>query len=89
MLLKNVISQLKLLWKIYTYLFLNYQRCLVFILIKMHFQMKFKQALITHIYKKISLFHKTIYRPISLSPILSKVFEGCLYKLIHDHFNSI
>ena len=44
-----------------------------------------KQAVITSLYK---IFGKTNYRPLSILPILSKVFERCLYDPIYDHLDS-
>ena len=69
-----MISQLKLLRK---------KKRLIF------FPNVLKQAVITPIYKKDNPFDKTNYRTISILPILSKVYEWCLYDQIYDHFDSI
>ena len=50
----------------------------------------FKFPDITPVYKKGSRFKKKKnYRPVSILPVLSKVFEKCLYKQISSYFDDI
>ena len=49
----------------------------------------FKFADITPVHKKGSRFEKNNYRPVSILPVLSKVFEKSLYKQISSYFNDI
>ena len=49
----------------------------------------FKFADITSVYKKGSRFEKNNYRPVNILPVLSKVFEKCLYKQISSYFDDI
>ena len=43
----------------------------------------------TPVHKKGSRCDKGIYRPVSILPNLSKVFERCLHKQIFDFFDTI
>ena len=43
----------------------------------------------TPVHKKGSRCYKGIYRPVSILPSLSKVFERCLHKQIFDFFDTI
>ena len=54
-----------------------------------NFPKNLKSADITPAYKKNSRNDKTNYRPISILPNLSKVFENILYKQISEFFNKI
>ena len=48
-----------------------------------------KMANITPIFKKTERTDKTNYRPVSILPNLSKIYERCLYDQILDIFNDI
>ena len=48
-----------------------------------------KEAHVTPIHKKSSKTKKENYRPISILPVLSKVFERLLHKQISNHFDNI
>ena len=41
------------------------------------------------VYKKDDRFDKTNYRTISILPVLSKAFEGCLYDQIYEYIDTI
>ena len=56
---------------------------------KSEYTSPFKFAEITPVHKKRSRFEKNNYRPVSILPVLSKVFEKCLYKQISSYFNDI
>jgi hypothetical protein len=47
-----------------------------------------KKANVQPVHKKNSRQDKTNYRPISLLPILSKIFEKILFDSIYNHLNS-
>ena len=51
------------------------------------FPNELKQADIKPIYKKESRKEKENYRPISILPNLSKIFERCMYDQLKDHFD--
>ena len=48
-----------------------------------------KQADIKPIYKKESINEKENYRPVSILPNLSKIFERCMYDQLKDHFDKL
>ena len=48
-----------------------------------------KLANVTPVHKKGSRYDKGNYRPVSILPNLSKVFERCLHKQISDFFDAI
>ena len=48
-----------------------------------------KQADIKPIYKKESRNEKENYRPVSILPNLSKIFERCMYDQLKDHFDKL
>ena len=48
-----------------------------------------KLASVTPVHKKGSRYDKGNYRPVSILPNLSKVFERCLHKQISDFFHTI
>ena len=48
-----------------------------------------KKADIKSLYKKDDPFDKTNYRPISISPVLSKLFERCLYDQIYEYIDTV
>ena len=48
-----------------------------------------KQADIKPIYKKESRNEKENYRPVSVLPNLSKIFERCMYDHLKDHFDKL
>ena len=48
-----------------------------------------KQADIKPIYKKESINEKENYRPVSILPNLSKIFECCIYDQRKDYFHKI
>ena len=56
---------------------------------KFEYTSLFEFADITPVYKKSSRFEKSNYRPVSILPVLSKVFEKCLYKQISSYFDDI
>ena len=53
------------------------------------FPNELKQADIKPIYKKESRNEKENYRPVSILPNLSKIFERCMYDQLKDHFNRL
>ena len=53
------------------------------------FPKELKQADIKPIYKKESRNEKENYRPVSILPNLSKIFERCMYDQLKDHFNRL
>ena len=48
-----------------------------------------KLANVTPVHKKSSQSEKGNYRPVSILPKLSKVFERCIYKQIYEYFENI
>ena len=48
-----------------------------------------KLANVTPVHKKGSQSEKGNYRPVSILPNLSKVFERCIYKQIYEYFENI
>ena len=56
---------------------------------KASFLNSIKQADITPVHKKDDTNDKNNYRPVSILPFLSKVFEKCLYDQIYDYTDSI
>ena len=50
---------------------------------------KLKAADITAAFKKDDVHDKSNYRPVSILPILSKVYERCLYKQIENYMENI
>ena len=53
------------------------------------FPNELKQADIKSIYKKESRNEKQNYRPVSILPNLSKIFERCIYDQLKDHFDKL
>ena len=53
------------------------------------FPSELKQADIKSIYKKESRNEKEIYKPVSVLPNLSKIFERCMYDHLKDHFHRL
>ena len=53
------------------------------------FPNELKQADIKPIYKKESRNEKENYRPVSILPNLSKIFERCMYDQLKDHFDKL
>ena len=53
------------------------------------FPSELKSADITPVHKKGDRTDKKNYRPISILPNVSKVFERCIYKQINEHFEKI
>ena len=53
------------------------------------FPSNLKNADVTPVYKKIDRLLKRTYRPISILPTLSKVYEKILYQQIYNYFNNI
>ena len=41
------------------------------------------------VHKKKSRFEKTIYRPVSLLPSISKIFERCMHRQISEYFETV
>ena len=48
-----------------------------------------KKADITPVFKKDEKFLKTNYRPVSILPTVSKIYERCLYDQINEYFQSL
>ena len=48
-----------------------------------------KSANITPVFKKNDRTDKTNYRPISIFPNLSKIFERCIYKQLSAYFDAV
>ena len=48
-----------------------------------------KQAKVSPIFKKDDLLHKENYRPVSILPLLSKVYEKLLYYQLSDYVENI
>ena len=57
------------------------------ILIKMKFPSKLKLADITPLYKKLEAVYKNNYRPVSLLPVVSKIFERIMEKQVKSYIN--
>ena len=53
------------------------------------FPSNLKNAGITPLFKKIDRLLKSNYRPVSILPTLSKIYEKILYQQIYEYFNSI
>ena len=53
------------------------------------FPSNLKNADVTPVYKKVDRLLKGNYRPISILPTLSKVYEKILYQQIYNYFNNI
>ena len=53
------------------------------------FPNELKQADIKPIYKKESRNEKENYRPVSILPNLSKIFERCIYDQLKDHLDKL
>ena len=53
------------------------------------FPTELKKADIVPIHKKKSKFDIKNYRPVSILPVLSKIFERCMFDQIYSHFNQI
>ena len=54
-----------------------------------NFPTSMKLANVTPVHKKGSQSEKGNYRPVSILPNLSKVFERCIYKQIYEYFENI
>ena len=52
------------------------------------FPFSLKEANITPLYKKDDPLDKTNYRPVSVLPLLSKVYERLIYNQLSDHANT-
>ena len=52
------------------------------------FPSSLKKADITPVYKKDEKFLKNNYRPVSILPSVSKIYERCIYDQINDYFYS-
>ena len=48
-----------------------------------------KVAQVVPVYKKSSNLDKSNYRPVSLLPVMSKIYETAIYKQLLQHFNDI
>jgi len=53
------------------------------------FPSNFKIAQVAPIFKKNSTLDKANYRPVSLLPVMSKVFERAIFTQLMNHFNNI
>ena len=56
---------------------------------KRKFPNNFKKADITPSFKKDDCLLKCNYRPLSILPTLSKIYEKALYQQIYEYFNAI
>ena len=56
---------------------------------KSEYASSFKFVDITAVHEKDNRFEKNNYRPVSILPVLSRIFEKCLYKQIPSYFNDI
>ena len=54
-----------------------------------NFHNELKEADIVHVHKKKSKLSKENYRPISVLPNISKVYERCLYDQMTEFFDNI
>ena len=52
------------------------------------FPATFKFANLTHVFKQGTRNLKDNYRPISILPIISKIFEELIYRQLSNHFNN-
>ena len=59
------------------------------LILNFKFPQPLKKADITPIFKKDSRLDKSNYRPVSILPNLSKIFERCIYNQISLYFNDI
>ena len=48
-----------------------------------------KKADITPVFKKDENFMKTNYRPVTILPTVSKIYERCLYDQINEYFQPL
>ena len=48
-----------------------------------------KKADVIHIHKKNSKFDIENYRPVSILPVLSKIYEKCIFDQMYSYFNQI
>ena len=53
------------------------------------FPTSLKLANITPVYKKVLKNSKENYRPVSIMPNISKIYERCLFKPISNYFENI
>ena len=53
------------------------------------FPSSLKKADITPVYKKDEKFLKNNYRPVSILPSVSKIYERCIYDQINDYFQPL
>ena len=53
------------------------------------FPSSLKKADITPVYKKDEKFLKNNYRPVSILPSVSKIYERCIYDQIDDYFHPL
>ena len=54
-----------------------------------NFQKYLRKADITPIFKKDEKFLETNYRPVSILPTVSKIYERCLYSQINEYFQPL
>ena len=59
------------------------------VFIEVHFPQKLKNADITPLFKKTDRLLKSNYRPVSILPTLSKIYEKILYQQMYQYFDSI
>ena len=53
------------------------------------FSSELKKADVIHIHKKNSKFDIENYRPVSILPVLSKIYEKCIFDQMYSYFNQI
>ena len=53
------------------------------------FPSSLKKADITPVYKKDEKFLKNNYRPVSILPSVSKIYERCIYDQVNDYFHPL
>ena len=65
-----------------------YRMILINLVISCIFLSIFKTAAITPVHKKLKL-NKSNYRPVSVIPNISKLFERCMHRQISEYFETI
>ena len=53
------------------------------------FPSSLKKADVTPVFKKDETFLKSNYRPVSILPSISKIYELCIYDQINDYFHPL
>ena len=69
--------------------FLNFSLSILITLLITLFLEQLKWADVKPVFKKNSRTDKENYRPVSILPNISKIYERCLYKQLYDYFDVI